>query len=306
MNKILKLILVSSIFGNADYKDDLQLLEKNISCYDKFIEIQRKEDNKKHLTEFSKCVKKRIELKIDESYKDGVQIGVYQNKNKAESEVKLYNEWKQDNKFLGDSEAKLIFLKNNENIGGYEHLEKGKDFYFVVVYNIYMDLKILQKNIRKYKPNAKIFYKPKIFISNIRIEKNNQNETIKTLKKKLECIRRYETNDKELQRFMNCLKEITEEESIAGIQIFLTIDKNKAETEVAKYNKWKSSKSKELKKSEALWGEKYIKNELYYSVVVTTSSSFKTLKNKIEQYSKDYVDPFRVKKPKIVIQYNQE
>ena len=308
MNKIFRIILVSSIFINADYKDDLQSLEQNISCYEKFIEIQKKEDNKKHLKEFSECIRQRMKAKIDDSYIDGIQIGIFKNKNGAEKIKKLYNEWKENDELMKDSEAKIIPLNNNENIKGYTSLEKGKKFYFVVVYKRYMDLKILEKKIKEYEPSATIFHKPKIIISNNWIKKNNEKETIKILKKKLECIKKYKTDDKKLEGFMNCLKKVTEQESIEGIQIFLSIDKNKAEKEADRYNKWKKNrKSKELKTSKALWGKKYIGGELYYSVVVVISSSnFKKLKKEIKQYPKKFFNPFRVKKPKVLIQYNQK
>jgi hypothetical protein len=57
MSKILKIILVSSIFINADYKNDLKSLENNISCYKKFIKKQNNNDNVKNLKELSQCIK---------------------------------------------------------------------------------------------------------------------------------------------------------------------------------------------------------------------------------------------------------
>jgi len=267
--KIIILILFTFlIYASEPTIDLLKGIENNLTCTQQYAKTEKIEE----------CIKKILEMKINEQDKYKVQLGVFSNKTGAIEVKNKYNKWKNKIPSLKKSQADY-FLKK---------IKKKKKYYVVFVFQKGTNAKELRKKIIKYDKEKK-FEKPIISDSKVVIDINNKiiknigKNRVKILYEKNKC---YQKNKDNGLKLMECLKK----ESINGVQFGAFYDerlcKNKAD-DISK-----KVKSNHL---EAVCIKKTVNKELYSSVIVLVES------NKSNNIKKNSSDAFFIEKPEILI-----
>ena len=276
MKEMFKIILAVSfaiLQVNADNKS-LKLLgeiEKELSCTEQF---NKDEDN----TKLEECIKKILEININETNRYKVQLGVFSKKEGAIEIRSEYNKLRKKIPSLRNSKVDDI-LKEFKG-----HQKKYIVFVFQKGVNAKKLLKIIQRNDKEKKFKKAFIIKPKIVIDiNNKIIKNNPDDRVKILKAKTDCYNEYKKN-KLSGEFEECLNE----ETINAIQIHALPNKEFCEKAKNKCDKGR--------KCQCI--EKKVKSDTYYTIVETIESSKKDVIKKIKQKKSK---PFSLKKPEILI-----
>jgi len=282
MKKNLQIILIyilSTLTINAEHSLILlEKIEKELSCTKQYTKDKDKDKNNK----LEECIKRMIEIKINENYKDKegrVQLFVFSKEEEAKKQVKKYNIEKRKISNLKKTKADYIV----KNFKGHKRLKDGK-YYIVFVTEKGVSTKKLQEKIRKEGKNKSVIsYKSKIIIDiDNKIVKDMHDARVKILNQKANCYKNY-PKTKELNKLMKCLKK----EAITAIQIHALPNNDFCE---------KAKKDCKVRKCECI--KKKVGDETYYTVVEIIESSKKDTIKKIKQKKSN---PFKLKKPEISI-----